>query len=57
MIVFRQTAAVSPSTGVSAVCSRASAAVLASEAAADAVGPSCPAVDFREQVEAIGKQR
>ena len=55
--MFRQAAAVSPSTGVSAVCSRASAAVLASEAAADAVGPSCPAVDFREQVEAIGKQR
>lgn len=55
--MFRQAAAVSPSTGVSAVCSRASAAVLASDAAADAVGPSCPAVDSIGQVEAVGTQR
>ena len=55
--MFRQAAAVSPSTGVSAVCSRASAAVLASDAAADAVGPSCPAIDYTEQVEAVGTQR
>lgn len=47
----------SPSTGVSAVCSRTSAAVLASDAAADAVGPSCPAIDSCEQGDAIGAQK